>query len=365
MRHPAAIAGQWLQALLLTLAASCAPPAVPQDQGSADSAVPGGGLFPGEDVVRRCPDAPQGDAAAHLALVEEARRNPSPENLARLETNEWTELWAVAARMGAESPDDDWPSSCIKHRSIDDTHVEAVQCFQQRWGSAVAVLAIPGVRSVSCSVCRVGDLAPLGKSDRLRSLFLSDTFIENPESLAALGQLEALTLQNTNLSNTAVLGMLSSVRRLTLRGHFLRDLGGLARMKDLRDLNLGGHCFRDISPVRVLGRLESLYLQAWNVRDLSALDGMTKLRRLVVFAPSATVLPSFAAMTELESLTWRGRSLKDISVLEALPRLREVRIKFHCVPASAIEAFRKARPDVTFYVGSRHEQCVAGQTSRP
>ena len=306
------------------------------------------------EVVAPACTAPTGDVAAHLAAVRRAEQNPTKANIAALDNNEWTELWAVEARMGAEPADSDWLDGC--RGGVGDERRWA-QCFQQRWGGTEVALAAVDLGVLSCSVCRVGDLAPLGDHPALRELSLSDTYIEQPASLAALDNLAALSLQNTNVSGARHIAGLHELERLGLTGDLVSDLSGLERLIGLTDLSIGGDCLRELGPVAKLGQLQTLRLSARNLTDLEPLESLADLRVLHAFVPKASRPPRFAKMTKLETLFWRGAALTDLSELERLPRLREVMLSFHCVPPGEIKRLEKARPELDLHVGRASDRC--------
>jgi hypothetical protein len=318
--------------------------------------------YPDEATASRCPDAPQGDVEAHLAAVERARRDPGERNLAALENEEWTELWAVAARMGAEPVRDDWPRSC--QHDTDSSGALFLNCYQERWGDAAAALELPALTKLACNVCRVGDLSPLGGHPRLASLFLSDTHLEVPGSLAALTNLTELTLQNTNVTGASHLTGLTGLRKLGLKGPYVHDLEGLRQLDQLTELVLSGTCLRDVEALRDLRALKRLEITFTDVRDLSALGSMTELEFLWLAVPDADRPPPFAHMKRLRELVWTGAALTDVSELHGLAALRSVYLDFHCVPDAALDELRRARPDLELTVGRHHDRCGTPRSSR-
>lgn len=309
--------------------------------------------WPTDAALKRCPKVPNGDARAHLALVARAKMNPSAAAVAALDNNSWTELWAVTARMGAEPKDRLWPSGCEQYPESDGSL--SLVCRQMHLGS-VDVAPEP-VGRLACEVCRVGNLTALGKKTRLRSLSLRSTFIKHPHSIRTLTRLTSLSLNETNVTSAAAIATLTDLTSLDLRGTGLHDITGIGSLKKLTSLNLGGGCLADVSSLASLAALRTLRLFAPMVSDLRAIAQLGELRELVLFVSGVERPPVWSGMAKLERLLWRGRGLTSLKGLAELPALRELGIRFHCVPDANVDNFRNLRPKVELDVGVRHRSC--------
>jgi hypothetical protein len=148
------------------------------------------------------------------------------------------------------------------------------------------------LRSLDLGVCQdFGDLAPLGRLGELR--FLRVRLISrSPVSLAPVGRLSRLTtlrLCGGHVEDLAPLAHLTSLVVLEL-SHCTRarDLGPLAKLTSLRELVLRScHHVTDLRPLAALAKLRRLELRdCQRVQDLSPLSGFIERGgRLEVDAP--------------------------------------------------------------------------------
>lgn len=183
---------------------------------------------------------------------------------------------------------------------------------------ALATLpALPSLTSLTLE--RISDVAgvPFDGFPELRSLSLGESGIEDLGAVADLGRLEVLELWGTKVRDIGALDRLSVLRQLNLSRSAVTDISVLASLRSLETLYLTGLGV-DVAPLADLQELRYLFLANLPEQSLQPLAGLHRLQRLAI---DGTPVDGLSWIAGLESLTELSASKTGVSSgdLELLP----------------------------------------------
>ncbi|MCP4446350.1 MAG: leucine-rich repeat domain-containing protein [Myxococcales bacterium] len=168
---------------------------------------------------------------------------------------------------------------------------------------------LPGLQSFHAINVVDGDLHVLESAAELRSVSIGAPSWSNarhpgqaPYDLTALESL--VNLESLRVAKATVTEMRS-----------------LSSLVHLRSLELSGCGISDLSPLVGLSKLEELVLKDNTITDLAPLQSLVELRVLEISNnPVESLRP--LTTTNMERLTAAGTNIKDLALLEHMPRLQ-------------------------------------------
>jgi hypothetical protein len=213
------------------------------------------------------------------------------------------------------------------------------------------------------------DLSPIAKFPELRELHLSGLAVSG-KILAAFTQVEVLELRRTKLDDPAALSGMSALHELLLVKVAVPSYDFLGAIPKLDELEVARARLTDLSFVKKTKNLRRLVVsENPGVTTLAPLKGHANLEVLDIDDTSISDLTPLAGAPKLYFVDAQGAPVKDIKTLSTMPALRVVNLRrtqvkeltpltkctalksVHLpegVPATQIEALKKAHPSASF-----------------
>ncbi|MCD6216845.1 hypothetical protein J7L05_03160 [bacterium] len=167
--------------------------------------------------------------------------------------------------------------------------------------------------------CHLKDISALRNLNKLNKLNLTCNEIENIEPLSNLTNLIELNLSSNKVSDITPLSLLEKLEQLRLYDNNVNSLEALRNNKNLKRLVITGNPISDISPVGELHNLECfIYDMMWN-----------ELKRNIT--KEVCGLSELGKLNKLKYLCIRNAGITDISIVENMESLQELRLDFNDV----------------------------------
>ena len=205
-------------------------------------------------------------------------------------------------------------------------------------GKDITVGMMKQFTSLSLPWMNIFSLQGLEHATNLKSLNLSNNFIEDLKPLEKLTELEDLNLTNNKIKNPESLGKLTKLRQLVLRKNLMNNLDFLnnlnvesldismngvlkdyipnnLKLDNIRSLNISGIGFDNITFLKSAVKLESLIAEKNAIKDLSPLAELKTLRTLYLDRNDIRDISPLKNLDNLEELLLYKNNLEDISVL--------------------------------------------------
>ena len=205
-------------------------------------------------------------------------------------------------------------------------------------GKDITVGMMKQFTSLSLPWMNIFSLQGLEHATNLKSLNLSNNFIEDLKPLEKLTELEDLNLTNNKIKNPESLGKLTKLRQLVLRKNLMNNLDFMnnlnvesldismngvlkdyipnnLKLDNIRSLNISGIGFDNISFLKSAVKLESLIAEKNAIKDLSPLAELKTLRTLYLDRNDIRDISPLKNLDNLEELLLYKNNIEDISVL--------------------------------------------------
>ncbi|WP_276766581.1 leucine-rich repeat domain-containing protein [Gemella morbillorum] len=205
-------------------------------------------------------------------------------------------------------------------------------------GKDITVGMMKQFTSLSLPWMNIFSLQGLEHATNLKSLNLSNNFIEDLKPLEKLTELEDLNLTNNKIKNPESLGKLTKLRQLVLRKNLMNNLDFMnnlnvelldismngvlkdyipnnLKLDNIRSLNISGIGFDNITFLKSAVKLESLIAEKNAIKDLSPLAELKTLRTLYLDRNDIRDISPLKNLDNLEELLLYKNNLEDISVL--------------------------------------------------
>ena len=205
-------------------------------------------------------------------------------------------------------------------------------------GKDITVGMMKQFTSLSLPWMNIFSLQGLEHATNLKSLNLSNNFIEDLKPLEKLTELEDLNLTNNKIKNPESLGKLTKLRQLVLHKNLMNNLDFMnnlnvesldismngvlkdyipnnLKLDNIRSLNISGIGFDNISFLKSAVKLESLIAEKNAIKDLSPLAELKTLRTLYLDRNDIRDISPLKNLDNLEELLLYKNNLEDISVL--------------------------------------------------
>ena len=139
---------------------------------------------------------------------------------------------------------------------------------------------LTGITRLLLNHTKVSDLSPLAGLTGITQLWLNHTPVSDLSPLAGLTGITQLLLNNTQVSDLSPLARLMGITQLSLNNTQVSDLSPLARLTGISQLRLSNTPVSDIFPLARLTGITQLWLNNTQVSDLSPLSAWERLEFL-------------------------------------------------------------------------------------
>ena len=192
-------------------------------------------------------------------------------------------------------------------------------------GEEITVGMMEQFTSLSLPWKNIFSLKGLEYAVNLKSLNLSNNFIEDITPLEKLVELEDLNLTNNKIKDPKSLAKLTKLRQLVLRKNLMNNLDFLNDLKvESLDISMNS-VLKDYIPNNLkLENLRSLNLSGIGLDNISFLKNAGKLERLVAEENAIKDLTPLAELKTLRTLYLDRNNISDITALKDLASLEEL-----------------------------------------
>ncbi|MGX7112616.1 leucine-rich repeat domain-containing protein [Gemella cuniculi] len=205
-------------------------------------------------------------------------------------------------------------------------------------GKDITVGMMKQFTSLSLPWMNIFSLRGLEHATNLKTLNLSNNFIEDLTPLEDLTNLEDLNLTNNKIKDTHSLSKLKMLRQLSLRKNLMNNLDFLndlnvqsldismnsvlkdyipnnLRLDNMRSLNISGIGLDNISFLRNASRLESLIAEENTIKDITPLENLTTLRTLYLDRNNISNIEALKKLENLEELLLYKNNVENLEPL--------------------------------------------------
>jgi hypothetical protein len=187
--------------------------------------------------------------------------------------------------------------------------------MKRNWPLDLSVLQLlPRVNGVKLNGSAVKSLEPLTHLTSLKSLFLDEVSLENPEWIGSFGALEVLSARKCQLRNVDFISSLSALREVNLAENSLTTLKPFAQLETLRLLDVSFNLIDDLGPISKRRSLRVLRLRRNALTSLSGLEDLRDLDELDVRDNRVMTLKPIKDLSMLNTLGVAGNPLTDDDV---------------------------------------------------
>ena len=206
-------------------------------------------------------------------------------------------------------------------------------------GEEITVGMMEQFTSLSLPWKNIFSLKGLEYAVNLKSLNLSNNFIEDITPLEKLVELEDLNLTNNKIKDPKSLAKLTKLRQLVLRKNLMNNLDFLndlkvesldismnsvlkdyipnnLKLENLRSLNLSGIGLDNISFLKNAGKLESLVAEENAIKDLTPLAELKSLRTLYLDRNNISDITALKDLVSLEELLLYKNNIENVDALK-------------------------------------------------
>ena len=206
-------------------------------------------------------------------------------------------------------------------------------------GEEITVGMMEQFTSLSLPWKNIFSLKGLEYAVNLKSLNLSNNFIEDITPLEKLVELEDLNLTNNKIKDPKSLAKLTKLRQLVLRKNLMNNLDFLndlkvesldismnsvlkdyipnnLKLENLRSLNLSGIGLDNISFLKNAGKLESLVAEENAIKDVTPLAELKSLRTLYLDRNNISDITALKDLVNLEELLLYKNNIENVDELK-------------------------------------------------
>lgn len=214
----------------------------------------------------------------------------------------------------------------LKALYIDSIKVGGTDSFENSLKDISGIEQLTSLEELSLSG-RIEDISPLGSLTNMKSLLLSNGYIESIENLHGMMQMEELTLLCKNVS----------------------DISPMKNMTQIKTLYISSDNLSDISAVSGMTQIEKLDLHnCKNLSDISPLSGLSSLKELNFnYCESLSELSPIAELKGLESLDIMHIAVDEscTDIFLGLESLQHISVSEDCVSDSDLSRLREKLGD--------------------
>jgi len=166
----------------------------------------------------------------------------------------------------------------------------------------ILVYQAENLKSLDLSNCYINDISFLESFINLENLNLEGNRIGNILPLKDLYNLKTLALSSNNIGDITPLYNLTELEYLDLSENRLENVENLSQLVNLKYLNLSNNKIDGIAPLAGFLKLETLILNNNNISYLGALENLTQLKELELLNNRITSIMQLSSLSELEVL---------------------------------------------------------------
>ncbi|AME09063.1 MULTISPECIES: leucine-rich repeat domain-containing protein [Gemella] len=205
-------------------------------------------------------------------------------------------------------------------------------------GKDITVGMMKQFTSLSLPWMNIFSLKGLEYATNLKTLNLSNNFIEDLSPLENLKEIEDLNLTNNKIKDTKSLAQLKKLKQLSLRKNLMNNLDFLnelnvesldisingalkdyvpnnLKLDNIRSLNISGIGFDNITFLKNAKKLESLIAEENSIKDLTPLESLNNIRILYLDRNNIIDISPLRKLENLEELLLYKNSIEDIRAL--------------------------------------------------
>ena len=173
------------------------------------------------------------------------------------------------------------------------------------------------LKSLNLSNNFIEDITPLEKLVELEDLNLTNNKIKDPKSLAKLTKLSQLVLRKNLMNNLDFLNDLKVESLDISMNSVLKDyIPNNLKLENLRSLNLSGIGLDNISFLKNAGKLERLVAEENAIKDLTPLAELKTLRTLYLDRNNISDITALKDLASLEELLLYKNNIENVAALK-------------------------------------------------
>ena len=182
---------------------------------------------------------------------------------------------------------------------------------------------MPNIEVLGIGYTPIDDITPVYKFKKLKQLYVSRTGIKDYSFIKNIPTLEGIDFSENDIQDISFLKDYPNIKLVSAAGNNIENIDVLKNLTNLESLNLDNNKIKDISALQDLNHLRAVSLENNNITKLDALSNKNELERLFLSNNSGLELATLKN-DSLEQLTVNNTSIRDLSVVSNLPKLKKI-----------------------------------------
>ena len=218
-------------------------------------------------------------------------------------------------------------------------------------GSLSYLSALPDLKTLKLSNCRLSSLSGLEGCPSLTALYLNNNALRNlspisgittlkelylqrnavveMDALKSLTDLQRLDVSYNSITTTAPAGNLKNLSWLNISNNRLTTLSGTGKLTNLTYLDVSYNQLKKVDVVAGCVNLTELYMFNNNVSDILALKSLVKLKTLDFSHNKVTTIPSWPLDCALYSINGSHNNIASLTPLKGMKNLAYVYMDYN------------------------------------
>ena len=182
---------------------------------------------------------------------------------------------------------------------------------------------MPNIEVLGIGYTPIDDITPVYKFKKLKQLYVSRTGIKDYSFIKNIPTLEGIDFSENDIQDMSFLKDYPNLKLVSAAGNNIENIDVLKNLTNLESLNLDNNKIKDISALKDLNHLKAVSLENNNITKLDALSNKNELERLFLSNNGGLELATLKN-DSLEQLTVNNTSIRDLSVISNLPKLKKI-----------------------------------------
>ena len=182
---------------------------------------------------------------------------------------------------------------------------------------------MPNIEVLGIGYTPIDDVTPVYKFKKLKQLYVSRTGIKDYSFIKNIPTLEGIDFSENDIQDMSFLKDYPNLKLVSAAGNNIENIDVLKNLTNLESLNLDNNKIKDISALKDLNHLKAVSLENNNITKLDALSNKNELERLFLSNNGGLELATLKN-DSLEQLTVNNTSIRDLSVVSNLPKLKKI-----------------------------------------
>lgn len=174
------------------------------------------------------------------------------------------------------------------------------------------IAALPGLKKLTLSGCRLSGIAPLSKASGITYLDISNNTIRNLDAITAMPGLSELYLQHNAVDSLSALSGNTNLKKLNVSHNSITSLAPITNLTLLTQLDAGANLLNELGNIGQLTAVTELILSGNKLTALSTLNDCTAIVKLDISSNALTDISSLSTLTNMQYFDFSHNEVTDL-----------------------------------------------------